>query len=116
MSRKMSRTGLVLVVVALAALGAWAVYGYAQGQGPSAGGTSLAADQATPVSEPTGCRGGCEACPEDGNGVCDSVCDGVCDGMAACGRQGEAQCGKHGGKGGCGGGHGGNGGGCPHAD
>ena len=115
----MSRTGLVLVlgVVALATLGAWAAYdGYAQGQGPSAGGTSLAADQAPeptkPASEPTGCGAAC------GEAQCGKQCGP--DGEGGCGAgHGEAQRGKHGGRGregGCGGGHGGNGGGCPRAD
>ena len=118
----MSRTGLVLVlcVVALATLGAWAAYdGYAQGHGPSAGGTSLAADQApeptTPASEPTGCGA---ACGKHGEAQCGKQCGP--DGEGGCGAgHGEAQRGKHGGRGregGCGGGHGGNGGGCPRAD
>ena len=92
----MSRTRLVVLgVVALAALGAWAAYDtYAQGQGTSAGGTSLAADQAvtaTPAKE----------------------------GEAPCGKDCKAPCGKHSGagcKGGCGTGHGGNGGASPDAN
>jgi hypothetical protein len=108
----MSRTRLVVLgVVALAALGAWAAYDtYAQGQGTSAGGTSLAADQAVTVTP-----------AKEGEAPCGKYCEAPCGKYckAPCGKYGEAPCGKHGGagcKGGCGTGHGGNGGASPDAN
>jgi len=124
----MSRTRLVVLgVVALAALGAWAAYDtYAQGQGTSAGGTSLAADQAvtvTPAKEGEApCGKYCEApCGKYCKAPCGKYGEAPCGkhGEAPCGKYCEAPCGKHGGagcKGGCGTGHGGNGGASPDAN
>ena len=89
----MSRSGLLVAVVALAVLAAWAVY--AQGTGPSAAGTPSATEQcadcATPACESGGCCGGCMACPV----FVDKDNDGVCDTAGTCSKRAPAGCGGH---------------------
>jgi len=95
----MSRSGLLVVVAALAVWAAWAVY--AQDTGPSAAGTPSAIEQCVgctmPACESAGCCGGCVACPafvdKDNDGVCDTA--GTCAKHANGGCRGSKSCRGH---------------------
>lgn len=98
----MSRSGLLVAVVALAVLAAWAVYGYAQGSGSVAAGAPSATAQSvegtTQACEPAGCCGGCTTCPAFSDKNNDGVCDmaGTCAKHANGGCRGQKGCGWRG--------------------